>query len=60
MPYTSVDQNIPWFWGVESSVMDIGRYFMATGLFVGNLFVVLGFTLCYYHIDGMTFFSGIN
>lgn len=46
MPYTFVDQDIPWFRVVESSVMDIGRYFMATGLVVRKL-LVLGFTLCY-------------
>jgi len=56
MPYTFVDQDIPRFRVVESSVMDIGRSFMATGLFVRKL-IVLGFTLCSYHLEAMTLFS---
>jgi len=34
--------------------MDIGRYFVATGLFVRKLFGC-GFTLCYCHLEDITF-----
>ena len=51
----TVGQDIPLCRGVESIVMDIGRYFVATGLFVRKLFGS-GFTPCYCHLEGVTSF----